>query len=89
MFLRKLKWQYSEHWAKDQYIKIIKVDNEDEMLTKDDLDELHETNLQRKAIVKEAKNRLAEKYKDIETLAPFVEQGTPITFIHPSRQNQL
>ncbi|EMD39151.1 hypothetical protein CERSUDRAFT_134024 [Gelatoporia subvermispora B] len=72
-FLRKLKFQYREQKAKDQYIKTI-VSDDAQLITADDNEQLHAANEQKKQALKIAKSQLAEKYDDIRTLAPLVEQ---------------
>lgn len=73
-FLRKLKFQYLEQKAKDQYIKTI-VSDDAPAINAGDNEELRVINEQKKATLKLAKQRLTEKYQDIQTLAPLVEQG--------------
>ncbi|OCH96242.1 hypothetical protein OBBRIDRAFT_765746 [Obba rivulosa] len=72
-FLRKLKFQYREQKAKDQYIKTI-VSDDAQLITADDNELLNAANEQKKQALKVAKSQLAEKYDDIRTLAPLVEQ---------------
>lgn len=69
-----MKFQYREQKAKDQYIKTI-VSDDAQLITADDNEQLHAANEQKKQALKIAKSQLAEKYDDIRTLAPLVEQG--------------
>lgn len=73
-FLRTLKFQYLEQNAKDKYIKTI-VDDEAPLITIDDNESLRETNEQRKAELKAAKEKLAAKYGNIKSLASEVEES--------------
>lgn len=84
-FFRKLKFQYLEQKAKDQYIKII-VSDDAPSITAADNKTLQETNETKKRQLKEKKLRLAELQNNIRTLAPMVEQGacwrvTTVAFI--------
>lgn len=72
--MRKLKFQYLEEYAKDKYVKIIVNDDPPEV-TAEDNDKLQTANSQKKEDLKASKARLAEKYEDIQRLAPLVEQG--------------
>ncbi|KAI0346362.1 hypothetical protein BDW22DRAFT_1352418 [Trametopsis cervina] len=72
-FFRKLKFQYLEQKAKDQYIKII-VSDDAPSITAADNKTLQETNETKKRQLKEKKLRLAELQNNIRTLAPMVEQ---------------
>ncbi|KAI0697017.1 hypothetical protein BC835DRAFT_802879 [Cytidiella melzeri] len=72
-FFCKLKFQYLEQKAKDQYIKII-VSDDAPSITAADNKELQETNEAKKRNLKEQKAKLAEVQNNIRTLAPLVEQ---------------
>ncbi|TFK85498.1 hypothetical protein K466DRAFT_525752 [Polyporus arcularius HHB13444] len=72
-FLRNLKFQYLEQKAKDQYVKTI-VSDEPPIINADDNELLRIENDKKKEILSAAKARLAEKYSDVRTLAPLVEQ---------------
>ncbi|CDO73345.1 hypothetical protein BN946_scf185008.g108 [Trametes cinnabarina] len=74
-FLRNLKFQYLEQKAKDQYVKTI-VSDEAPSINAEDNELLRIENERKKEILSAAKARLAEKYSDVRTLAPLVEQGT-------------
>lgn len=75
-FLRKLKFQYLEQNAKDKYIKTIVSDIDDApLITATTNEDLRATNELKKEKLKVAKSHLAQKYQDIRTLAPLVEQG--------------
>lgn len=74
-FLRKLKMQYLEQKAKDQYIKTI-VSDDAPSINAEDNERLAAANEQKKEKLRIAKSQLAEKDGDIRTLAPLVEQGT-------------
>ena len=73
-FLRNLKFQYLEQKAKDQYVKTI-VSDEAPNINADDNELLRIENDKKKEVLTAAKARLAEKYSDVRTLAPLVEQG--------------
>ncbi|KIM91719.1 hypothetical protein PILCRDRAFT_828 [Piloderma croceum F 1598] len=74
-FLRKLKFQYLEQNAKDKYIKTIVSDIDDApLITATTNEELRTSNELKKEKLKAAKDQLAQKYQDIRTLAPLVEQ---------------
>lgn len=72
--MHRLKFQYLENNAKDKYVKTI-VNDEAPMLTADTNTTLQAANLVKKANLKAAKSRLAQRHADIRTLAPHVEQG--------------
>ncbi|KAI0832055.1 hypothetical protein BC628DRAFT_1530004 [Trametes gibbosa] len=72
-FLRNLKFQYLEQKAKDQYIKTI-VSDEAPNINVEDNELLRIENDRKKEVLSAAKARLAEKYSDVRTLAPLVEQ---------------
>ncbi|KAI9060911.1 hypothetical protein FKP32DRAFT_994131 [Trametes sanguinea] len=72
-FLRNLKFQYLEQKAKDQYVKTI-VSDEAPNINAEDNELLRIENERKKEILSAAKARLAEKYSDVRTLAPLVEQ---------------
>jgi len=72
-FLRKLKMQYLEQKAKDQYIKTI-VSDDAPNINAEDNERLALANEQKKEALRLAKAQLAEKDSDIRTLAPLVEQ---------------
>ncbi|EJF64414.1 hypothetical protein DICSQDRAFT_153431 [Dichomitus squalens LYAD-421 SS1] len=72
-FLRNLKFQYLEQKAKDQYVKTI-VSDEAPNINADDNELLRIENDKKKEVLAAAKARLAEKYSDVRTLAPLVEQ---------------
>ncbi|KAH9926876.1 uncharacterized protein B0H18DRAFT_876042 [Fomitopsis serialis] len=72
-FLRKLKMQYLEQKAKDQYIKTI-VSDDAPNINAEDNERLALANEQKKEALRIAKAQLVEKDSDIRTLAPLVEQ---------------
>lgn len=72
--MRKLKIQYLEQKAKDQYIKTI-VSDDAPNINGEDNERLRVANDEKKSVLKLAKSRLAEKHDDIRKLAPLVEQG--------------
>ncbi|KZT10142.1 uncharacterized protein LAESUDRAFT_735107 [Laetiporus sulphureus 93-53] len=72
-FLRKLKVQYLEQKAKDQYIKTI-VSDVAPNINAGDNENLRLANERKKEALRMAKSRLAEKDSDIRKLAPLVEQ---------------
>ncbi|KAI0761106.1 hypothetical protein BC629DRAFT_1546313 [Irpex lacteus] len=72
-FFRKLKFQYLEQKAKDQYIKII-VSDDAPSITAADNQELQDINEAKKRKLKEQKAKLAEVQDNIRALAPLVEQ---------------
>ncbi|THH29862.1 hypothetical protein EUX98_g4336 [Antrodiella citrinella] len=72
-FFAKLKFQYLEQKAKDQYIKIIVSDDAPDINAQDN-EKLWHSNELKKAELKQAKSKLAETYNNIQTLAPLVEQ---------------
>ncbi|PCH36230.1 hypothetical protein WOLCODRAFT_146165 [Wolfiporia cocos MD-104 SS10] len=72
-FMRKLKIQYLEQKAKDQYIKTIVSDDAPNINAADN-EVLRLRNEEKKANLKLTKARLAEKDGDIHKLAPLVEQ---------------
>ncbi|KAH9839775.1 uncharacterized protein C8Q71DRAFT_905184 [Rhodofomes roseus] len=72
-FLRKLKMQYLEQKAKDQYIKTI-VSDDAPNINAEDNERLALANEQKKEALRIAKAQLAEKDGDVRTLAPLVEQ---------------
>ncbi|KAH9945770.1 hypothetical protein B0H21DRAFT_743962 [Amylocystis lapponica] len=72
-FLRKLKVQYLEQKAKDQYIKTIVSDDAPNIMA-DDNETLRLANVEKKEALRVAKGRLAEKDDDIRKFAPLVEQ---------------
>ncbi|KAJ3558282.1 hypothetical protein NM688_g1016 [Phlebia brevispora] len=72
-FFRKLKFQYLEQKAKDQYIKII-VSDEAPSITAADNERQRQENEMKKQELKEAKQALAEMHSNIRTLSPLVEQ---------------
>ncbi|KAF9236670.1 hypothetical protein BU15DRAFT_63837 [Melanogaster broomeanus] len=71
-FLRKLKFQYLEQNAKDKYVKTI-VSDDAPLITASSNEELRLRNEEKKRVLKEAKERLAERQEDVRTLAPLVE----------------
>ncbi|THH03412.1 hypothetical protein EW145_g6274 [Phellinidium pouzarii] len=71
-FLRKLKFNYLEQNAKDKYIKTI-VDDDSDIITADDNEALRRSNEQKKARLKDAKDRLAKRNKEVQELASDVE----------------
>ncbi|KAH8106541.1 hypothetical protein DFH11DRAFT_1236219 [Phellopilus nigrolimitatus] len=71
-FLRKLKFNYLEQNAKDKYIKTI-VDDDSEIITVDDNEALRRSNELKKARLKDAKDRLSVRNKEVEELAFDVE----------------
>ena len=75
-FLRKLKFQYLEQNAKDKYIKTVVSDIDDApLITASTNEELRAKNELKKDKLQVAKGKLAQKYHDIRTFAPLVEQG--------------
>ncbi|KAI0364732.1 hypothetical protein BV20DRAFT_974137 [Pilatotrama ljubarskyi] len=72
-FLRNLKFNYLQQKAKDQYVKTI-VSDEAPNINAEDNELLRIENEKKKEILSAAKARLAEKYGDVRTLAPLVEQ---------------
>lgn len=76
--MRKLKFQYLEQKAKDQYIKTI-VSDEAPNINADDNESIRAENEKNKAALKELKEHLAEKCDDIQKLAPLVEEGRSTT----------
>ncbi|PSR70751.1 hypothetical protein PHLCEN_2v13371 [Hermanssonia centrifuga] len=72
-FFRKLKYQYLEQKAKDQYIKII-VSDDAPSITAADNELQRQQNELKKQDLKEEKQALAEMHSNIRTLAPLVEQ---------------
>ncbi|KAF8504430.1 hypothetical protein F5888DRAFT_1655714 [Russula emetica] len=72
-FMHRLKFQYLENNAKDKYVKTI-VNDEAPMLTADNNASLQAANLVKKANLKAAKSRLAQRHVDIRSLAPYVER---------------
>ncbi|GBE86661.1 hypothetical protein SCP_0905410 [Sparassis crispa] len=72
-FLRKLKIQYLEQKAKDQYIKTI-VSPDAPNIDANDNEKLRVVNEAKKEALKAAKAHLAEKDGDIRKFAPLVEQ---------------
>lgn len=72
--MRKLKIQYLEQKAKDQYIKTI-VSDDAPNINGEDNEKLRLANEEKKGALKTAKARLVEKDGDIRKLAPLVEQG--------------
>lgn len=75
-FVRKLKFNYLEQNAKDRYIKYI-VDDDAPLVTLDENEALRRKNETEKARLKEAKERAAERYKEIEERAISVEASKP------------
>ena len=73
-FFRKLKFQYLEQKAKDQYIKVIVSDDAPSISAADNQAQRAE-NEAKKQELKEAKLALAEMHSNIRTLSPLVEQG--------------
>lgn len=73
-FFRKLKFQYLEQKAKDQYIKTI-VSDDAPNITAADNEDLRKINDQKKQGLKVEKQALSEAYNNIQTLSPLVEQG--------------
>ncbi|KAI0954121.1 hypothetical protein AcV7_007442 [Taiwanofungus camphoratus] len=72
-FLRRLKMQYLEQKAKDQYIKTI-VSDDAPNINAEDNEMLRLSNEEKKMALKTAKARLTEKDGDIRKLAPLVEE---------------
>ncbi|KAH7886965.1 hypothetical protein F5I97DRAFT_1871767 [Phlebopus sp. FC_14] len=72
-FLRQLKFQYVEQYAKDKYVKTI-VSDDAPLIMASSNEELRLRNEEKKRILKESKVRLAEKQQDVRTLAPLVEE---------------
>jgi hypothetical protein len=78
--MHRLKFQYLENNAKDKYVKTI-VNDEAPMLTADNNTALQAANLVKKANLKAAKSRLAQRHADIRNLAPYVERGKELHHI--------
>jgi hypothetical protein len=74
-YLRNLKFQYLEQSAKKKYIVNIMSD-EAPSITAADNEAVKTENEEKKSGLRVAKDRLHEKYEDIRTLAPLVEQGS-------------
>ncbi|KAI0790710.1 hypothetical protein C8Q75DRAFT_732828 [Abortiporus biennis] len=72
-FFRKLKFQYLEQKAKDQYIKII-VSEDAPSINAQENEELRHKNEEKKQKLKEAKEKARETERNLKTLAPLVEQ---------------
>ena len=72
--MRTLKFQYLEQNAKDKYIKTI-VDDEAPLITLEDNESLRESNENRKAQLKAAKERLASRHIDVKNLANELEES--------------
>ncbi|KAK7685197.1 hypothetical protein QCA50_011560 [Cerrena zonata] len=72
-FFRKLKFQYLEHKAKNQYIKIIVSDDAPDIKAADN-EKLRQANEKKKEVLKEAKLKLAETQENVQKLAPLVEE---------------
>ena len=70
-----------EQKAKDQYVKTI-VSDEAPNINADDNELLRIENEKKKEALSAAKARLAEKYSDVRTLAPLVEQGAYTSWSH-------
>jgi hypothetical protein len=79
-YLRKLKFQYLEEYAKDKYVKTIVNDDPPEV-TAEDNESLQTANVLKKEALKASKTKLAEKHDDIRRLAPLVEQGASTVYI--------
>jgi transcription elongation GreA/GreB family factor len=77
--MHRLKFQYLENNAKDKYVKTI-VNDEAPMITADTNDALQASNLVKKANLKAAKSRLAQRHTDIRNLAPCVERGMELDY---------
>lgn len=75
--LRNLKFQYLEQSAKKKYLVTIMSD-EAPFITSADNDAVKAVNDEKKNGLREAKERLKEKYEDIQALAPMVEQGSKL-----------
>ena len=60
------------------------VSDEAPSINADDNELLRIENEKKKEILSAAKARLAEKYSDVRTLAPLVEQGSYVLHIHGS-----
>jgi hypothetical protein len=78
--MHRLKFQYLENNAKDKYVKTI-VNDEAPMLTADNNTTLQAANLVKKANLKAAKSRLAQRHVDIRNRAPYVERGKELHHI--------
>ncbi|KAI0031863.1 hypothetical protein K488DRAFT_78826 [Vararia minispora EC-137] len=72
-FVKKLKFKYLEEYSKDKYIKYIVNDDPPE-ITAADNDKLQAANVPRKEALKTKKIQLAERWSDLKSLAPLVEQ---------------
>src|SRR6202042_3273879 len=74
---------YLEQNAKDKYIKTIVSDIDDAPLITATTNKELRTNYElKKEKPKAAKDQLAQKYQDIRTLTPLVEQGVSIATSH-------
>lgn len=73
-FFRKLKFQYLEQKAKDQYIKTI-VSDDAPNITASDNESLKQANELKKQALKLAKQKLSEVHSNIQGLSPMVEEG--------------
>lgn len=85
-FLRKQKFQYLEQNAKDKYIRAIVSDIDDAPVITSAINEaLRADNEFKKERLRAKKAALADKHRDIRTLAPLVLQGTlpPPSSINP------
>ncbi|OCB88534.1 hypothetical protein A7U60_g4349 [Sanghuangporus baumii] len=87
-FLRKLKFGYLEQYAKDKYIKTI-VDDDAEIITVDDNERLRRGNEVKKANLKLAKERLADRNRVFSELSSDVEDKYKLTRSLTDEFNQL
>ena len=74
-FVRKLKFHYLEQNAKDRYIKYI-VDDDSELVTMEQNEELRRKNEVEKGRLKETKERVAQRHKEIAEKAKVVGAST-------------
>lgn len=79
-FLRNLKFRYLEQAAKKKYVVEI-MSEEGPAISVADNEELKAKNEEKKMALRDVKDKLSEKQKDIRDLAPLVEEGlVPCSF---------
>ena len=69
-----MKFNYIEQNAKDKYIKTI-VDDDSQIVTLEDNESLRRSNEAKKARLKDAKERLSHRYKEVEELSKRVDSS--------------
>lgn len=69
-----MKFQYLEQNAKDKYVKTI-ISDDAPLITAASNEEISSKNAAKKCMLKEMKEKYAEKQQDVRTLAPLVEEG--------------